>query len=64
MVGSDGIVRTATVLRSAPGFDDSALQAALQWKFRPARLHGSPVSASAVLVFAFRQPIASKPGPR
>jgi TonB family protein len=63
MVGGDGNVRTATVLRSAPGFDDSALQAALQWKFRPARRQGSPVPARVVLVFAFRQPIVSKSHP-
>ncbi len=63
-VGGDGKARTASVLRSAPGFDESAQQAALQWRFRPARRNGSSISARAVLVFAFRQPIVSKPRPK
>ena len=61
VVGGDGAVRAATILKSAPGFDDSAVQASLQWKFRAARRDGSPVFARALLVFAFRQPVLSKP---
>jgi len=64
IVGGDGKALTAAVLRSAPGFDESAKQASLQWKFRPARRNGSPIFARAVLVFAFRQPIVSKPRPK
>ena len=39
-VGVDGNVVAATVVRSAPVFDESALSAERRWTFRPARIHG------------------------
>jgi TonB family protein len=59
-VGGDGAVQAATVLRSAPGFDESAETASLRWRFRPARRNGDPISSRAFLVFAFRQPVISR----
>ena len=59
-VGVDGRVVNATILRSAAGFDESALTAARQWTFRPARIHGRPEETFAYIVFAFRQPVTSR----
>jgi TonB family protein len=56
-VGVNGSVVSATTVRSAPGFDESALTAARQWTFRPARIHGRLEETFAYLVFAFRQPV-------
>ena len=54
-----GAVSGATVLRSAPPFDEPARDAARRWRFRPARLHGRAVATIAYLVFGFRQPVLS-----
>jgi TonB family protein len=62
LVDSVGDVVDAQVARSAPPFDEPALDAARQWRFRPTRLRGLPVPAYAYLVFAFRQPITLTPG--
>jgi TonB family protein len=56
-VGADGAVGDARVLTAASGFDDSALEAARQWRFRPARHDDAPAEAYAYLVFAFREPV-------
>lgn len=55
-VGSDGKLNDTTIIRSAPGFDQAALDAARQWTFRPALRDGRPVPAFAYLIFGFRQP--------
>lgn len=60
-VSATGAVANATVVRSAPPFDATAVDAARQWTFRPASLHGRPVAALAYLVLGFRQPVT---GPR
>ena len=52
-----GAVTDATVLRSAPPFDEPALDAARRWTFRPTHLHGRPIGTFAYLVFGFRQPV-------
>jgi TonB family protein len=57
LVDSDGRVGAAKAIRSAPPFDEPALEAARRWVFRPARLHGVPVATLAYIVFAFRQPV-------
>ena len=62
-VAFDGRVVEATIVQSAPGFDEAALSAARQWTFRPARIHGRLEETFAYLVFAFRQPVSS-PLPR
>lgn len=56
-VDVNGSVTDARVVRSAPGFDRAALDAARRWRFRPAERAGVPVPAFAYLVFGFRQPV-------
>lgn len=56
-VGETGGIRGATVVRSVPGFDASAVDAAWQWRFRPAVRDGRPVPTIAYLVFGFRAPV-------
>jgi protein TonB len=55
IVTSDGTVASATVVRSLdPGLDRNALEAAREWRFRPATLDGQPVSVSIVLELAYQ----------
>jgi TonB family protein len=61
-VGVTGEVVDASILRSTPGFDETALTAARQWFFRPARIHGLYEETFAYLVFAFRRPVTVLPG--
>jgi TonB family protein len=56
-VNAAGNVTNTRVIQSALPFDGPALDAARQWKFRPARPSGRPVAALAYLVFGFRQPV-------
>ena len=55
-VGSDGRLNDTTIIRSAPGFDQAALDAARQWTFRAALRDGRPAPAFAYLILGFRQP--------
>lgn len=57
LVGLDGSVVEASVVRSAPPFDDLATAAARDWKFRPARFRGRPVATRAYIVFGFAEPV-------
>ena len=43
IVGADGKVQDARVLRSIPLLDQAALDAVKQWEFTPTMLNGSPV---------------------
>lgn len=56
-VGEDGIAATATVVKSAPGFDSAAVETAGRWRFRPAVRHDRPIPAVVYLVFGFRAPV-------
>ena len=56
-----GNVVDAVAIRSAPPFDQPALAAARQWKFRPARVRGTAVASLAYIVFGFRQPVTVVP---
>jgi len=56
-VASTGAVADARLIVSAPGFDEPALNAARQWTFRPARLHGRAAPSVVYLLFGFRQPV-------
>ena len=58
-IGPDGSVTDATVIHSAPPFDQPALDAARHWTFRPARVNGVAVSKLAYIMFAFRQPLTA-----
>ncbi len=55
-VGESGSVTSARVVSETSGFDSAALDAARDWKFRPANRSGGPVPSVAYLVVAFRQP--------
>jgi protein TonB len=44
VIGTDGRVTDARVLRSAPLLDEAALAAVRQWKYRPTLLGGVPVA--------------------
>jgi TonB family protein len=60
-VDAAGRVTEATVIRSAPPFDEPALEAARRSVFRPARLQARPVATIAYVIYGFRQPITVKP---
>lgn len=57
-IDTTGAVTDARVVQSASGFDQPALDAARQWRFRPAQRGGATVAAYAYLVFGFRQPVS------
>jgi TonB family protein len=56
-VTAEGSVKGAKILRSAPPFDDLALQATTTLGFRPPRVHGRSAAANVYVAVAFRQPI-------
>ena len=56
LVNEKGQVTAAAVLRSAPPFDEAALTAARQWRFRPSSVAGRAVATYAYLIFGFQQP--------
>jgi len=58
-VTGSGAVADARVIHSAAGFDAPALDAARQWRFRPARLKGGG-DTYAYLVFGFPQPVTTR----
>ncbi len=45
------------VVVSSTAFDEAALTALRQWRFRPARIAGSPTPTLAYVVVGFRQPV-------
>jgi TonB family protein len=58
LVGERGNVQGAQIVSSTSGlFNDTSLQAARQWKFRPARRDGLQSEGRAYLIFGFRQPV-------
>ncbi len=56
-VTAEGDVKGAKVLRSAPPFDQLALEATTSLGFRPPRVHGRSAAANVYVAVAFRQPI-------
>jgi TonB family protein len=56
-VGEDGKVTSSKVIRSAPGLDAAALDAARQWRFRPARRAGKTTLSVAYILFGFGEPV-------
>jgi periplasmic protein TonB len=63
-VGADGSVGDLTTVYGAPPLASAAVEAARQWRFRPAAVGGAPVATVAFLVFGFRQPfIPAAPPP-
>jgi TonB family protein len=53
------------VVRSSAAFDDAALAALRQWRFRPARILGATTPTLAYVIVGFRQPVlgAASPAP-
>lgn len=53
-IDEKGAVTSATVTKSTnPGFDNAALEAVRQWKFKPAKKGGQPVAVTVVLPIRF-----------
>jgi hypothetical protein len=63
-VGADGSVGDLTTVYGATPLASAAVEAARQWRFRPASVGGAPVEAVAFLVFGFRQPFVPAAPPR
>jgi TonB family protein len=57
LVAPSGRVVAVTAIRPNPPFDESAMEAARGWLFRPAQGPGLPPNTYAYLIFAFRQPV-------
>jgi protein TonB len=53
LVDEQGHVADARVIKSIPLLDQSALEAARQWEFKPALLDGKPVPVLVVLELNF-----------
>ena len=53
VIGEDGAVREARVLRPAPMLDEAALDAVLQWKYTPTLLNGQPVPVIMTVTVTF-----------
>lgn len=62
-VNPQGAVIGAVVKVSSPGFDASAIDAAKQWRFRPARVGGVFVPSLVYIVFGFPMPLSFGPSP-
>lgn len=56
VIGVDGRVQDARVLRSAPLLDEAALAAVRQWLYTPTRLNGQPVSVVMTVTVRFQLP--------
>jgi protein TonB len=54
VIGTDGRVRQARVLRSKPLLDEAALTAVRQWVFTPTTLNGAPVPVIMTVTVHFR----------
>ena len=54
VIGIDGTVQDARVLRPFPYLDDAALEAVRQWLFTPTRLNGEPVPVVMTVTVTFR----------
>lgn len=53
IIGTDGQVRDARVLRSIPLLDEAALKAVRQWRYTPTLLNGIPVSVIMTVTVTF-----------
>jgi TonB family protein len=55
VIGRDGLVKNASVLKPLPfGLDQAAVDAVKQWKFKPGTLDGKPVDVIFNLTINFR----------
>ena len=53
-VDTHGNVKTATVLRGSPLFDDAAVEAVKQWRYKPLLLNGIPTEFILTVTLNFR----------
>lgn len=53
IIGTDGTVTSARVLRSIPLLDAAAVEAARQWRYEPTQLNGRPVPVIMTVTVAF-----------
>jgi protein TonB len=56
MIGTDGKVAEATVVKSIPLLDQAALDAVRQWEYTPSLLNGKPVPVVMTITINFTQP--------
>ena len=54
VIGADGRVRDAKVLRSIPLLDQAAIDTARQWRYEPTLLNGAPVSVIMTVTVNFQ----------
>jgi protein TonB len=56
IIGPDGHVRDARVIKSHPLFDQAALDAVRQWQYAPPLLNGAPVAVimSVTVIFSLK----------
>ena len=54
VVGRSGAVEDVRIIRSNPAFDEAAVKAVKQWKFKPALLRGNPVKVFMTVVVQFK----------
>ncbi len=54
VIGPDGRVATAEVVRSIPMLDDAALAAVTQWQYRPTLLNGVAVPIATTVTMNFQ----------
>jgi protein TonB len=53
IIGTDGRVQDARILRSVPLLDQAALDAVKQWEFTPTMLNGKPVPVIMTMTVQF-----------
>jgi TonB family protein len=60
LIGEDGAVQEAKILRPAPMLDQAALEAVLRWKYTPTLLNGQPVPVVMTVTVTFTLSDASQ----
>ena len=53
VIGRDGTVQNARVIKGLPGLDDAALGAVRQWLFTPTMLNGRPIEVVMTVTVTF-----------
>ena len=62
-VDAAGVVSDVGVIQTCPPFDDPAIAAVREWRFRPAHRHGDAAESLAYVIFGFRAPIGESARP-
>jgi len=55
-IGADGTVQEIAVVSGSPILADAAKAAVRQWRYRPAKLNGSPIAIQKPITFLFTLP--------